>query len=326
MIYYRCKSDKAAFYFAAEEYIMQEIRPDEPVCLLWQTDDTVMVGANQVVALEIDKDYVMSLGINIVRRSSGGGAIFTDPGTLLYTIILPYGDVDPKEIANKYFCAPVIRVLAELGVTATPEGRNDILIDGKKISGIAQYVKYGYICTHGSLLFNADLSKLLKVLTVDPEKITSKALRSAGSRVVNIANYTDTKDISSLINALIEQCQAETKEFSESELAAIYDIKCEKYEAYDWTYGHNPPYTFHNSRRFEGGKIDVFMNIKNGKVADCRITGDFLALRPVSEIETLIIGKQYDQESLRYAFSGISTSEYIGSVPKEEFIDMFAEK
>ena len=322
-MYYEPESKKAAFHFAAEEYIMRDIKPVGPVYLLWQTNDTVMIGANQIADIEIDKEYAISQGIDIVRRSSGGGAIFTDAGTLLYTIILPYSeDMDPKEIEKEYFTVPVMDTLMRLGVTALPEGRNDIQVAGKKISGIAQYVKYGYLCTHGSLLFNTDMERLSRVLTVDQEKIKSKALRSVESRVTNIIDHTRNKDIVSLKNGLIDQCNSERKEFNESDLAAIHMIMQEKYESHDWNFGHNPPFSFHNSHRFPDGKIDIILEVRNGKVEDCRIFGDFLALRPVSVIEEAIKGSYYDRDSLLAAISEIKLTEYIGAVSKEELLDL----
>ena len=323
MIYFDNESKIAAFYFATEEYIMRDIKPTEAVYLVWQTGDTVMVGANQILDIEIDREYALSQGISVVRRSSGGGAIYTDSGTLLFSIILPYSeDMDPKAIANEYFSKHVAGAIAGLGVTASPEGRNDIQIDEKKISGIAQYMKYGYLCTHGSLLFNADLEKLSRVLTVDQEKIMSKALRSVKSRVTNIADYTEVKDISALKKGLIKQCNSEQKEFDANDLVAIRKIMKEKYESVDWTLGHNPPFTFRNSYRFKDGKIDILLEVKNGKVEGCSIFGDFLAIKPVSVIEDAIKGSLYRRDALTKAISEIKLAEYFGAVSQEELLDL----
>ena len=321
MMLFEDPSKKASFHFAAEEYIMRDIKPTEPVYMVWQTGDTVMLGANQIADIEIDREYARFNGIDIVRRSSGGGAIFTDMGTLLYTIIIPYHDyMDPKEVAREYFSQPVTCVLRKLGVDAKAEGRNDIQIDGKKISGIAQYMKYGYLCTHGSLLFNADIEKLSRVLTVDQEKITSKAIRSVSSRVTNISNYSKTNDISALIAGLIESSSTERSIFSERDIVKINEIKQNQYESRDWTFGHNPPFTFRNAFRFPDGRVEVCLVIRNGVIEDCRIFGDFLALRSVFEIEDVILGTLYDGDSLSAVISNLKLTDYFGEVSKREFL------
>ena len=320
-MYFEHELKKAAFHFAAEEYIMRDIKPIEPVYMLWQTDDTVMIGANQIADLEIDKEYALSHGIDIVRRSSGGGAIFTDKGTLLYTIILPYNSgMDPKEVATEYFTKPVTSVLAKLGVVAMPEGRNDILIEGKKISGVAQYVQDGYLCTHGSLLFNADIDKLSRVLSVDQEKISSKALRSVSSRVTNISYYSITKDISVLTNGLIESFGSGRKMFDENDIVKINKIKQDQYESRDWTFGHNPPFTFRNAHRFPEGRVEICLVVNNGVIEDCRIFGDFLALRPIFEIEDILLGTLYDGDSLSAVISDLKLTDYLDAVSKRELL------
>ena len=169
MICYEPLSMDGAFHFSAEEFIMKSLRPVDPVLMLWQTDPTVMLGANQIAGAEMDLNLAAEAGIAVVRRSSGGGAIYTDPGTLLYTIIFPWDPkgVDPKDVVKNYLARPVTSALAALGGHAVREGRNDIVMDGKKISAIAQYVRHGYLCSHGSLLLNADLDALGRILTVD---------------------------------------------------------------------------------------------------------------------------------------------------------------
>jgi lipoate-protein ligase A len=323
MIYVVTNSDRASFAFAAEEYVMRDLRPQEPVLMLWSTRPTVMIGANQVVDLEIDRAKAETAGVDIVRRSSGGGTIFTDSGTLLITIILPHSDqADMKEVIRDHLAGPVTRAIAALGATAVLEGRNDILIDGKKISGIAQFVKYGYLTSHGSLLFDADLDMLSGLLTVDNEKIASKALRSVRSRVTNISVHIKEKSIeafkSALLKSFMEPNGFTTYELTAEDLAAIDRIQKEKYDDPQWTCGRTPSYTFHNSRRFQGGRITVFLDIKGGVIQACRITGDFLTLHPLSTIETRLTGIRHDRKSIRDALESIEDQNTLGSVTMEE--------
>jgi lipoate-protein ligase A len=325
-----------AFHFAAEEFVMARIKPDSPVLMLWRTNMTVMIGANQIAGAEADLPYAKVRGISVVRRSSGGGAIYTDPGVLLYTIILPFtNETDTKAVISDYLAGPAIEALRRMGVAASLEGRNDILVEGKKISGIAQYIRHGYLCSHGSLLFNADLAELARVLTADDEKIVSKALRSVRSRVTNIAEHlpanqpTDisTTDILVFMKNLRESWYKKfgltEYEFTEGDIAEIQKVRDGKYASEKWTLGRAPRYSYRNSKRFPGGGVKVFVNVKDGIIEDARITGDFLSLRPVAAIEEKFIGVPFNAEALAGAVSESDVRRALGSVTKDELLSVF---
>lgn len=307
---------------------MRDMKPQEPVFLLWSTRPTVMIGANQVVDLEIDRAKAEAAGVDIVRRSSGGGTIYTDPGTLLYTIILPHDDQgDMKEVVRDYLAEPVISAIGTLGAHAVLEGRNDILIAGKKISGIAQFIKYEYLTSHGSLLFDADLEALSSLLTGDDEKITSKALRSMRSRVTNISEHIPEKSIDVFRSILLESFaqKAGIYTLSENDLAAIHKIQTEKYENPQWTYGRTPAYTYRNAKRYPGGRIEVFVNSKGGVITDCKITGDFLARSPLDATEEALIGVRHDRESIKEALAKINHQNALGSVSAIDLCEVLTE-
>jgi len=449
MIYIEPKSMDCTFHFAAEEYVMRVLRPSEPALMLWRTDKTVMIGANQIAEIEADLPYAREHDIAVVRRSSGGGTIYTDPGTLLYTIILPYASVaiatsetddnsvaiateasdknalrpataasetggsnaihpataapeiadrdayrlpatDTKSVIKDYLAGPVIHTLGGMGVSASLEGRNDILVDGRKISGIAQYIKYGYLCSHGSLLFDADLAALVRVLTVDDEKIRSKALRSIRSRVTNIAEHlpesrtqTAAANSETTVDQILRAQSAEPQTadsvtsismrsrepqtadsvtsismrsrkpqtadpaarildfmnrlryswneafglteyfFSEHDLANLEKIRSEKYGSAAWTFGHTPRYSFRNAKRFPGGGVEVFAEVKNGVIASVKITGDFLALRPTTAIEKKLTGLPFRRDALAEILTESEVTDALGSITKEELLSVF---
>jgi lipoate-protein ligase A len=184
-------SKEAAFHFSVEELFTRYIRKDEPVLMLWQADKTVMLGNNQVAEAEVDLEFALTSAIQVVRRSSGGGAIYTDLGTVLYTVIEPLtGDTTTH---RERVAATVIRALGNMGVAAVREGRNDILIDGRKISGFAQYTAANHVCTHGSLLYDTDLDTLTDVLIANAAKLHPKGIASIRSRVTNIKPYMNEK-------------------------------------------------------------------------------------------------------------------------------------
>jgi lipoate-protein ligase A len=334
-----------------------------------------MIGANQIVKAEIDEAYANEAGICIVRRPSGGGAIFTDEGTLQYTVILPYDEkspynkklpfdersqhdnksqhdekslcdgkptydekqteADPKACMREWLAEPLIETLAKLGVRASLEGRNDVTIDGKKISGLAQHVKSGYICSHGSLLFNTDLEKLARVLTVDKEKITSKAIASVNARVTKISEHIDItkyttettgsaceKDLQVFRESFVESyCQRyNRKEFTKTQLEKIKEIMQERYCSDSWTYGREPAFTYTNKKRFPGGQVEVFLDIKGNVIRSAVIKGDFLALRPVSEIEEGLAGTPHKEEALREALHSLDIKRILGSITEDELL------
>jgi len=237
MIYIESTSNKAAYHFSIEELFSRFIKLTEPVFMLWQTDKTVMLGNNQIVDAEVNKEFASESNIKIVRRSSGGGAIYTDPGTILYTVIQPLTS-DPK-IHREETAGRIISVLEKMGIPAYREGRNDILLDGKKISGFAQYISGKHICTHGSLLYDADIDILTKVLIANTEKLQPKGITSIRSRVTNIRPYAKEdyhveEFLKVLKGHLLSENDYKLYKLSPDELNNAEKIRKEKYENHDW--------------------------------------------------------------------------------------------
>jgi lipoate-protein ligase A len=230
-------SREAAFHFSVEELFTRYIRKDESVLMLWQADKTVMLGYNQVVEAEVDIEIASTSAIQIVRRSSGGGAIYTDFGTVLYTVIEPL--TSDTAVYRERVAASVINALGKIGVNAVREGRNDILIDGRKISGFAQYTSAKHVCTHGSLLYDTDLDTLTDVLIANTAKLQPKGIASIRSRVTNIKPYIKEKYavdefIGLLKKELIGNQHYNIYEFSSMENEIISRICNEKYANPEW--------------------------------------------------------------------------------------------
>jgi len=229
----------AAFHFSVEEFFMRFKKSDDPVYMLWQTNSTVMLGNNQVLSAEVDIDFANRNNIKVVRRSSGGGAIYTDSGTVLYTMIQPISKeakVHMNEVAKI-----ITDALSKLGVSAKREGRNDILVDGKKISGLAQYSIGSLICTHGSLLYDTDLDTLTKVLIANDSKLHPKGIASIRSRVTNIKPYTNTKFstdefISELKAELLKDIEYSAYQPIADDLFKVNSIYNEKYGNESWNF------------------------------------------------------------------------------------------
>ena len=326
MLYIEPESTDAAFHFSVEEYIVRDYPWNTPVMMIWQADKCAMLGSNQIAEAEIDMSRAAREGIKIVRRSSGGGTIFTDMGTLLYTVILPDAkERYPLDLAREKVAGPVVEALNKMGVPAKAEGRNDILVNGKKVSGMAQYVRHGRICTHGSLLYDADLDLLSRVLRVDDEKISSKALRSIRSRVTNIKEYIGRPCSTGEFRELLKQnlfCGLDIKEhkLSDRDHQQIGQIFREKYGNPSWTFEQSPKFSFHNSKRFAGGKVEVFLDVVKGTIASCSIRGDFLGVVPIQGIEQAIVGLPFRFDAIAGALDRVPMQPYLGNITKEELL------
>ena len=326
MLYIEPESKDAAFHFSAEEYIVRDYPWDEPVMMVWQADRCAMLGCNQIAQAEIDMDFAKHAGIQIIRRSSGGGTIYTDMGTLLYTVIVPYTeDRYPPDIAKEDVAGPVVGALNMMGIHAVAEGRNDLIIDGRKISGLAQYIRHGRICTHGSLLYNTDLETLARVLRGDGDKIRSGAVRSVRSRVTNIIEHMDNPRSIEEFLGLFKQNLFRGRVFrerslSEDDFVQIDRIYQQRYGNPSWTFTQSPKYTFHNSKRFTGGRVEIFLDVARGVVTSCSIRGDFLGVTPIRGLELELENILFQYNDFYKALCGIPLQPYLGSITADEFL------
>ena len=239
MIFINNDSTDAAFHFSVEDFLMRFIKSEDPILMLWQTESSVMLGNNQIISAEIDIAFANKMGINIVRRSSGGGTIYTDPGTLLYTCIQPKSEeakTHMDETAKK-----IINALTKFDVTAERVGRNDILVDGKKISGLAQYSTGSMICTHGSLLYDTDIDILSSVLIPNDDKLLPKGIASIRSRVTNIRPYMNidftVEEFKEMLkDELLKDVEYSTYQLSTDDLSMVNNIYNEKYGNESWNF------------------------------------------------------------------------------------------
>lgn len=331
MFYIENSSTDAAFHFSCEEYFMFNNQINEPVIMLWQADKCVMLGNYQIVQSEIDMSYAENNGIKPVRRSSGGGTIFTDMGTLLCTLILPYEDgQDPRQIANETLAAMIVDTLAQIGIPAKREGRNDILVDGKKFSGMAQYVRNGRLCSHCSLLYDTDLNMLTRVLRVDSAKIQSKAIQSVRSRVTNLKEHMkeaySTRDFAGLLKQKLFELQpVKMYTLTDHDVAEISRIYDGKYGNPSWTFESAPGFTFHNSKRYSGGKVEVYLNIVKGLVVSCSIKGDFLGTAPIRGLDERLENRAYQYQDLRAALDGVDLRPFLGDITAAQLLSCMFE-
>jgi lipoate-protein ligase A len=332
VIYIVSNSKDAAFHFSTEEYLVQHYPYNEPIIMIWQADRCAMLGCNQIAESEIDIAYAEQEHIQIVRRSSGGGTIFTDLGTFLYTMIFPYQkEQNTLQNIKETAIYPIVNTLNQIGLNAIIEGRNDILIDTKKISGFAQYTKHGRICVHGSLLFDTDLEMLTNVLHVDTEKISSKALKSVRSRVTNIKDHMphpcSVNEFLELFKSnLFHHTSCKIHNLTPHDLSEIDKIYHQKYGNIAWNMQKIPIYTIHKSKRFTIGKIEIYLDIHKSIVSTCAIKGDFLGFKPIDELESTLTNIPLQYITFKKAIDHIDLHEYLAGISKDELLSFIFER
>jgi lipoate-protein ligase A len=330
-------SNNAYYNLAAEGYLIDNF--DEDIVMLWRNDNTVVVGKNQNTIEEIDSRYVAEHGISVVRRLTGGGAVFHDMGNVNYTIIQSYQEGLFSNYA--YFTETVRDFLQELGVNAMLSGRNDLMIDGKKFSGNAQCVRKGRMMHHGTLMFSSDVKDISGALTPNQKKTESKGVKSVQSHVTNISSHmpeckgrsmdrekTDSAmDVEEFMDRLYHYFlrrfpEAVPYELTQEDKASIQQLTDEKYSTWEWNYGASPAFAVNASHKYDFGLVDVRLNVIRGCIKEIRIFGDFFGVRSISELEDLLAGTEYRADAIRQALADIALGDYISGMTAEELIEL----
>ncbi|OZI12502.1 lipoate--protein ligase [Bacillaceae bacterium SAS-127] len=311
---------------AIEEYAVKHLDINETYLLFYVNEPSIIIGKNQNTIEEVNLDYVEKEGIHIVRRLSGGGAVYHDLGNLNFSFITK-DDGDSFHNFRK-FTEPVIAALNKLGVQAELSGRNDILANGFKISGNAQFSTKGRMFSHGTLLFNTNMDEVVSALKVRKDKIESKGIKSIRSRVTNIAELME-QDMSIeefrlfLLQAIFEQEEPIPQyKLEEKDWEIIRQISEERYKNWDWNFGKSPAFNIQRSHRFPVGLIDVRLDIKNGRIQHCKIFGDFFGVGDVSEIEEELVGIRYEKSEISQVLDQLSLPHYFGKMTQEEFLQL----
>lgn len=319
------KNTDPAFNLALEEYFLTK-QTGEFFCF-WRNSPAVIIGRNQDALAEVDLSFLKANNIKLVRRRSGGGAVFHDLGNVNYTYIANSEGEDFCDFAH--FSKPVISALSSLGVKAEVNGRNDLTVDGKKVSGNAQYVSHKRILHHGTLLFNSDFSYMEGALHADPRKLKGKGVASVRSRVTNISQYcAEGLDVISFIKHMEDHIlgyfgDIEKYELTREDIASINNIKDLRYGKEEWNLLHMGKYSYVNSIITPSGIVNIGFNVKDGIISNLSITGDFFGKMDVADLSNLIIGTAHSPTSLQEKMQGICISDYILSCTKEDFISLF---
>ncbi|MEW8955005.1 lipoate--protein ligase [Clostridium sp.] len=322
MLFINHNNTNPYFNHAAEQYVLENL-PDE-CFMLWRNEPCILIGKNQNAFSEINIDYVKEKNIKVVRRLTGGGAVFNDLGNINFTFI----SKNTEDVAANFrkFTDPLLKALNNLGINAEFSGRNDLVIDGKKFSGNAQYYHKDKVLHHGTLLFSSSMTDLSSALKVNPLKIKDKGVKSIISRVTNISDHLSTpmsvlefKDY--VINFVMNiYGQTTLYEFNKNELDKIDDIVKNRFSTWNWNFGISPRYTYSKEKRFPGGTIELNFNVKNGLIESLKFYGDFFFTRDLKDLEDKFIGIRHEEASILKLLEELPIDEYIKGITSEDIL------
>ncbi|MBO0430940.1 lipoate--protein ligase [Enterococcus sp. DIV0660C] len=317
---------------AIEQFLLQEMPLDEPILLFYINEPSIIIGRNQNTIEEINRDYVEEQGIHVVRRLSGGGAVYHDLGNLNFSFIMPDDGNSFRDFAK--VTQPIIQALHELGVTgAELKGRNDLVIDGMKFSGNAMYATSGRMFAHGTIMFDSDISEVVNALKVKKDKIESKGIKSIRSRVTNIKPFLpkDKQGMTTeefrqeiLLKIFGVESEADIKEYqlTEADWEKINQISEDYYRNWNWNYGKSPDFNFSRQKRFPIGSIEVHLDVADGLIDDAKIYGDFFGLGNIADVEQALIGQKYEKSSLEKTVDAIDVKKYFGAIESEDLLSL----
>ncbi len=323
VFYLETHSQDPAYNLAFEEFVLAN-RTKGDYLLLWQNDNAIVIGRNQNAEAEINRTFVEEHHIRVVRRTTGGGAVYHDLGNLNYSFITDVGEQEKLSIQR--FTTPVVEALKGLGLRAEASGRNDILVEGRKASGTAQRVHGNRILHHGTLLFDSDLSTVAGALNADPTKFQSKAATSVRSRVGNIRQFLpNDMDLSSFwayLKTIFAGSGIVEDALTERELSEIQQIKKQKYDTWEWTFGQSPRYNVSNKQRFELGGIEFRASVEKGMITNIVFYGDFLATRSLELVTQALYGCPFREEEVGNILDRFDLQSLFGGISKTEILEL----
>lgn len=313
---------------ALEEYILNNFGEQDTYLLFYINRPSIIIGRNQNTVEEINTDYVDANGIKVVRRLSGGGAVYHDKGNLNFSFITKDDGNSFQDFAK--FTQPVVEALNKLGVPAVLEGRNDLAADGRKISGNAMFSTKGRMFSHGTLMYDSELEHVVSALNVKKEKIESKGIKSIRSRVANISEFLNEKITMKEFKELILRHIFEVEdvqevphyELTEQDWKNVHQIAERRYQNWDWNYGKSPSFNFQESHKFPGGLVDIRLDVKRGMVENCKVYGDFFGIGDVKVVENQLQGVRFERKAIEDALADVDISHYLGKISREEFLDL----
>lgn len=329
MLYLESRDTRSDFNLALEEYLFTHLPKHESALMLWQNRRAVIVGKYQNTEEEVNRDYLLQHQIQVTRRLSGGGAVYHDLGNINYTFITESGSVPYEEMSH--FCIPLLRALERVGVKAELNGRNDVTVHGRKISGCAQYSQKGRIMHHGTILYNSDLEMMEKALHSSPIKLASKGVQSVRSRVCNIseqmAHPLSIEEFWPVLRDTMTEGQTvETWTLHKADFDAVERLRQERYASWAWNWGRSPASTLKKERRVEGcGLVQALLELDQGRIRSCQFKGDFFGAGPSQELLEALQDCPLEREALEKVLAPVDVGACIHHLRREDLIDLLVQ-
>ena len=307
-----------AWNLAAEEYLLRQ--RNEPFVRLWRNADSVIIGRHQNAWAEIDLDFVEREHIPVIRRMTGGGAVFHDLGNVNYSFF---------DLKEHRFTDVVLDALRPLGIKASCSGRNDLVLeDGAKFSGTAVCKHGNRILEHGTLLFDASIDRLSGALRPRPEKFSGKAVQSVRKRVANLSGrmavpISVEAFIAHLAGQFSEALDAVPYHYSEEDRAAIDRLRTERFGNPDWNFGGSPACAVSKVRKFPAGLLEAHFDVRGGRIHGLQIYGDYFFDRPTESFSDLLENCPYDRKTIAGRLQMVATGEFFSGISPEELVSLF---
>ena len=308
---------------AAEEWLLRN--GPLPMFRLWRNAPAVIVGRNQNAHAEINRPYVEVRGIAVVRRLTGGGAVFHDLGNVNFTFIDRAGSERDSHDMFRRFTAPILEALKQLGVEARLEGRNDLTIDGAKFSGNAMCIEGDRVLQHGTLLFSASVEDISQSLLPRPEKYAGRGVASVRSRVTNIASHLrKPMDVTAFIDFLAATVGREATrwDYSAVDRAAIDCLANEKYRTEAWNFGRSPAFSFNACRKFPGGLLEASLDVRGGVIREIDVRGDYFFREPTADFCAALRGCPYTKEAVTALLGTMTVDDFFCGISGEELLEL----
>ncbi len=317
------------FNLALEEYYLN-LDHREDAFIIWQNKPAVVVGRNQDTRAEVNHEFVRKHKIKVVRRLSGGGAVYHDLGNINFTFIKRGVSKEKTSISD--LLGPVIKTLRQIGVAAEFTGRNDITVGGKKISGNARYFTRRAMLHHGTILFNTNLAMLAGALNASKNKYAARKIQSVRSRVTNVIDHiaqpvTKEEFITLLVGNIYEDNKKEYRQYrpTREDMQKISHLAGNRYRTWDWNYGSAPSFNIKVEKKLSGGTIAVYLAVKTGVIKNCRIYGDFFTSGDISELALQFEDTPYEKKAIRELIDKIHVENYLDNISGAELLTCFFE-
>ncbi|HBD74639.1 MAG TPA: lipoate--protein ligase [Acholeplasmataceae bacterium] len=306
---------KPYFYFALEEYAMQTLlKEHESFFFTWEIEG-VVVGKNQLIENEVNLAYCREQNIDIYRRPTGGGCVYADERNTMFSMVTSKKNTS---FSFKTYLTKIIDAMEALGVHIEFSGRNDLLYDGKKISGNAFLQnKYGMLM-HGTFLYDCDLETMVRAISPSDEKLISKGIESVRSRVTNMKSFLNGRSQKELIKHFENYITTDVYELTEDDIEKIQALSL-KFQDKSYIYRKQPAHTKVLKQRIPGGLFELVLNIQQGKIQKLQIQGDFFDINPLDTFEVKFDGIDYTSEAIENILKDINIKDYVLDADNESF-------